>query len=160
MAEVTGYALSHHLSDLVGRKVEFKQATVAVETARAVYGIYNVLPDNTPVVVKTDLALLGSFAGLLVGLPDEEVKQRLKVSPIEELLRDAMYEVLNITSTVVTTEGRAVFGRMVTDVAYVDGQAGEVLKKPGRRSYFNVSVEGYQGGRFTVLSPILAVKIA
>jgi hypothetical protein len=41
-----------------------------------------------------------------------------------------MYEVLNIASTVVTTEGRAVFTRMVPDSALIDGTAGKLFKSP------------------------------
>jgi hypothetical protein len=37
----------------------------------------------------------------------------------------------------------------------VDGAAAAVLLKPGHRSYFNVTVEGYQGGRFSIFSPLL-----
>ena len=155
MSEPTAYALSHHLSDLIGRKVTFSQATASIDgPGKLVYGIYKVLPKEAAVVVKTDLPLLGSFAGVLVGLPNDAVKDRLKVSPVEELLRDAMYEVLNISSTVVTTEGRAIFEKMVMDKAYVDGGANLVLMKPGHRSYFNVAVEGYEGGKFSIFSPL------
>ena len=158
MSEPTPFALSHHLTDLIGRKVTFTQTAVAVDgPTKQIYGIYNVLPSNTPVVVKADLPLLGSFAGVLVGLPDDTVKDRIKSSPMDELLRDAMYEVLNISSTVVTTEGRAIFSKMVTDKTYVDGPAGQVLLKPGHRNYFNVTVDGYQGGKFSIFSPLLPV---
>jgi len=161
MSQPTPYALSQHLTDLIGRKVSFTQTTASMESSvKYVYGIYKVLPYDTAIVVKTELPLLGSFAGVLVGLPDEDVKERLKVSPVEELLRDAMYEVLNITSTVVTTEGRAIFEKMVFDKAYVDGKAGTVMLKPGHRSYFDVAVDGYQGGKFTVLAPLQPVMPA
>lgn len=153
MSEPTPYALSHHLGDLLGRRVTFTQTVVGLDgPITQVYGIYDLLPKNTAILVKADLPLLGSFAGILVGLPDAEVKNRLKTSPIDELLRDAMAEVLNISSTVVTTEGRAVFARMVTGKAYVDGAAGELLSKPIHRSYFNVTVQDYTGGRFTIFS--------
>jgi hypothetical protein len=42
-----------------------------------------------------DSPLLGSLVGVLVSLPDSAVKERLAVTPIEELLHDAIYEVLN-----------------------------------------------------------------
>jgi len=155
MSEPTGFALSRHLTDLIGRKVGFAQTTAAMEgPIKQVFGIYTVLPKDIAVVVKADLPLLGSFAGVLVGLPDASVKERVKVSPLDEMLRDAMYEVLNITSTVITGEGRAVFQKMVMDKAYVDGAANLVLMKPGHRSYFNVTVDGYQGGRFSIFSPL------
>ena len=158
MSEPTPYALSKLFSELIGRKVTFVQTTVAPETKiKQMYGIYKVLPHETAIVVKSDLPLLGSLAGILVGLPDSGVKEHLAVSPVEELLRDAIYEVLNIASAVITTEGRAVFTKMVADPAFVDGAAGVTLKKPDHRSYFNVLVDGYQGGKFTIFSQSVPV---
>jgi hypothetical protein len=158
MAEPTPYILSRCFSQLIGRKVTFAQTTFAVDMkVRQMYGIYNLLPHETAIVVKADLPLLGSLAGALVGLPDPAVKEHLRATPIEELLRDAMCEVLNIASAAVTTEGRAVFTKLVSDPARVDGAAGKLLQKPDHRSYFTVSVEGYQGGRFTILSQFVPV---
>jgi hypothetical protein len=116
------------------------------------YGTYTVLPHETAIVVKADLPLLGSLWGVLVGLPDSAVKEHLAATPVEELLRDAIHEVLNISSTVVATEGRAVFVKMIADPILIDGAAGKLLKKPDRKSYFNVLVDGYQGGKFTIFS--------
>jgi hypothetical protein len=163
MSEPTPYALSQIFSQLIGRKVTFTQTTAAPETKiKQMYGVYKVLPHETAIVVKTDLPLVASMAGVLVGLPDSAVKERIAVSPIEEILRDAIHEVLNIASTVVTTEGRAVFSKMVTDPALIDGAADKILKKPDRRSYFNVLVDGYQGGKFTIFAqfaPVQAVNV-
>jgi hypothetical protein len=156
MSEPTAFALSQLFTDLIGRKVSFAQTVASPETSiKQIYGIYRLLPQEAAVVVKADLALLGSVAGVMVGLPDAAVKERLKTAPIDDLLADAIHEVLNIASTVVVTEGRAVFQRMAQDRTYVDGNAGAVLKKPGHRSYFNVAVEGYQGGKFAILAPFL-----
>jgi len=83
------------------------------------------------------------------------VKERLATVPIEECLRDAMYEVLNIASPAVSTEARVVFDKFVMDQVYVDGAAGDVLKKPHHRSFFNVAVDGYEGGRFSILAPFI-----
>jgi hypothetical protein len=153
MSEPTPYALSKLLSELTGRKVTFTQTTAAPETKiRQMYGIYTVLPHENAIVVKCDLPLLASLAGILVGLPDSAVKEHLAVSPIEELLRDAIYEVLNITSAVITNEGRAIFTKMIADPLLIDSAPGKVLKKPDHRSYFNVLVDGYQGGKFTVFA--------
>jgi len=153
MSEPTPFALSKIFSELIGRKVTFVQTTAAPETKiKQMYGIYTVLPHETAIVVKSDLTLLGSLAGVLVGLPDSSVKEHLAVNPIEELLRDAIHEVLNIASAVITNEGRAVFVKMVADPILIDGNAGKVLKKPDHRSYFNVLVDGYQGGKFTIFS--------
>ena len=159
MAQPTPFALSKLFTELIGRKVSFTQTTPPVDTkVKLMYGIYTVLPQESAIVVKADLPLLGSFAGVLVGLPDSAVKERLAVSPTDELLRDAIYEVLNIASAVITEDGRAIFKQMVTDAAYIDGEAGKVLKKPDHRSYFNVTVDGHQGGKFTILAPFAPVK--
>jgi hypothetical protein len=155
MSEPTPFALSHHLTALVGRKVAFTQTAAGLDgPTRCVYGIYNVLPHEAAVVVKADLALLGSLVGVLMGLPDAAVKDLLKISPIDEMLSAGINEVLSITSTVVTTEGRAVFTKMATETTAVDGAARQVLQKPGHRSNFDVTVDGYQGGRFSIFSPL------
>jgi hypothetical protein len=119
---------------------------------KQIYGIYNLLPHETAIIVKADLPLMGSFGGALVGLPDQAVKDHLRSTPVEELLRDAICEVLNIAAAALTTEGRAVFTKMVTDPSYIDGAAGNVFTKPDHKSYFNVSIDGYQGGKFSILS--------
>ena len=158
MSEPTPFALSKLFTDLIGRKVTFTQTTAAAETkVKQMYGIYRLLPGETAIVVKSDLPLLGSLAGVLVGLPDAAVKDHLAATPVEELLRDAIHEVLNITSAVITHEGRAVFVKMVTDPILIDGEAGKVFKKPAHRSYFNVLVDGYQGGKFTIFAPFAPV---
>jgi hypothetical protein len=159
MSEPTPYSLSRCFSQLTGRKVTFVQSTFALDMKiRQMYGVYTLLPYETAIVVKADLPLLGSFAGALVGLPDPAVKEHLRANPLEELLRDAIFEVFNIASAAVTTEGRAVFTKLVADPAFIDGAAGKVLKQPDHRSYFTVSIDGYQGGRFTILSPFVPIK--
>src|SRR6201996_5631359 len=135
MSEPSPYALSKLFSDLVGRKVTFAHTPPALDTkVSQMYGIYTVLPHETAVIAKCDLPLLGSLAGLLVGLPDSAVKDHLKANPLEELLRDAIHEVLNVASAVITTEGRAIFIKMVPDPSYIDGPAGQIFKKPDHRS--------------------------
>jgi hypothetical protein len=160
MSELTPYALSQHFSALIGRKVAFSQATLSVDgKTKQMYGIYNVVPHESPIVVKADLSLLGSMAGAMVGLPDSTVKERLGTTPLEEVLRDAIHEVLNVGSTVITTDGRAIFTKMVPETAYIDGVAGEMFKKPDHRSYFNVTVEGYTGGKFSIFAKSPPIKI-
>ncbi|MGD0938434.1 MAG: hypothetical protein ABR905_01895 [Terracidiphilus sp.] len=160
MAEASAFLLSKAFSQLTGRKVAFVQAPAVPESKmRQVYGIYLVKPHEVAIVVKADLLLMGSIAGALVGLPDPAVKEHLKIAPLEELMRDAILEVFNIGASTVTTEGRAVFSRMVMDPAYIDGPAEKAFKQPFRRSYFNVTVEGYQGGRFVILSDFIPVRL-
>lgn len=159
MAEPTAFALSRRFSQLVGRKITFVQTHAALDSKlMQIYGIYTVHPHETAVVVKADLRLLGSIAGALVGLPDPVVKDHLAANPMEELLRDAIFEVLNVAAATISTEGRAVFVNMVTNPAFLEGAAAETLKKPFHRSYFTVSVDGYQGGRFCIFSQFVPLK--
>jgi hypothetical protein len=161
MAQPTPFNLSRRFSQLVCRKVTFTQSTAASDAkTKQIYGIYTVLPGEAAIVVQADLRLLGSFAGSLVGLPDSVVRERLGAIPIEELLRDAIYEVLNIASSAIATEGRVVFTRMVTNPIYIESAAGAVFRKPDHRNYFNVLVEGYQGGRFSIFAPFSVGRIA
>jgi hypothetical protein len=156
MSEPNAFNLSKHLSDLIGRKVSFAVAPASAESKiKQIYGIYTVLPYETAVLVKADLPLLGSLAGVMVGLPDSAVKEHLAATPMDELMRDAMHEVLNVTSTVVSKEGRPVFKKMVSDASLIDGAAGKLLAKPDHRSYFNVTVDGYQGGKFNLFAQFI-----
>jgi hypothetical protein len=155
MAEPTGYAMKELFSQLVGRDVAFAQPKPASRAnGPQMYGLYTVLPQETALVVQADLALLGSFAGALVGLQDDAVKERLGAKPLEELLRDAIHEVLNIASTVVTTEGRAVFKKMAADPVYFDTLDGGFLQKPDRKTSFDVSIDSYQGGFMTIYAQL------
>jgi hypothetical protein len=159
MAGPSPFILSQRFSQLIGRKVTFVQKTLSMDgLIKQIYGIYTLQAIDSAVVVKADLPLLGSLAGALVGLPDQAVAEHLKVNPMEELMRDSMCEVLNVAAAAVSTEGRAVFSKMVTDKAYLTGQAEHVFKEPFHRSYFAVSIEGYQGGRFSIFSPFIPTK--
>jgi hypothetical protein len=153
MSEPSAFLLSQRFSRLIGRKVSFVQTfSTAGQKMRQLYGIYTVHPFKTAMVVTADIPLLGSFAGALVGLPDSAVPEHFRVSPMEELMRDAITEVLNIAAGAITTDGRAVFIRMATDPAYIDGPAYKVVNTPAHKHIYNVVVEGYRGGRFVVLS--------
>jgi hypothetical protein len=152
MAGPTSPSLSRLFTQLMGRQVTFVPATpLPNTTAQQAYGIYTVFPDETAAIIQCDLSLLGAFAGALVGLPDSTVKEYLRAKPIEEILRDAMYEVLNVASSAISAEGRTVLTKMVTDPASIEGAAANTLKKPAHKYYFNVTVQGYQGGRFSIL---------
>lgn len=154
MPQPSPFNLSRRFSQIIGRDVTFTQAKAGPESkAMQVYGIYSILPEEIQIVVQADLLLLGSFAGSLLGLPDGEIRRHVGTVLIEEFLREAMNEVLNIASSAIWNEGRIVFTKMVTNPVYIEGQAGQVFRKPVHRSYFDVMVDGYQGGRFSIFTP-------
>ena len=151
MAEPTPNALSKQFTGLVNRKVSFiVTKPFGVVNGDQVYGVYTVFPSQATLVVRADLALFGSLAGALVGLPDAEVKTRLKIGLGDDLLPDAMKEVFNVSSPVLTGEGRAHFNQMVTKAVYLSTEAAKAMDTAIRRSCFNVEIEGYQGGRFAI----------
>jgi hypothetical protein len=148
----TTHLMSHHFTNLIGRQATFTPASAAADASTSfAYGVYMCFPAETPVVLKAGLSLLGSFAGALVGLPDSEVESRLKDAELGDILRDAIYEVLNVAASVVALEGRATLIKMVTDPSEIDGAAKQTLEKPTRKIAFDVSVADYQGGRITLL---------
>ena len=153
MAEPTPYAMATLFSQLVGREVKFAQLTrPAVSKIKQMFGVYTVQPVGTTRVVQADLPLLGSFAGALLGLPADSIKSRVSEPQLDESLRDAIHEVLNVASTVVAVDARAVFQTMFTDPIYFPEGATEVLKAPLYRSFFNVTVDGYDGGAFSLFA--------
>ncbi|HEX2917130.1 MAG TPA: hypothetical protein VHN81_01335 [Edaphobacter sp.] len=151
MPEVTAFSLSKHFTNLINRPVTFNQATVSMETkVKKVFGVYSIRATDIQLVVKTDLALLGSLAGALLGLPDDEVRQRLKSLPLDDLLRDPMQEVLNVAAPVLSVEGQAAFTTMVLDPLFMKAPAQKALKTPVHRNYFTVEIERYEGGFFSI----------
>ena len=149
MAEPTPLALASLLTRLVGRDVAFAQLTRPVPSkSKQVYGVYTTVPGGAHRVVQADLPLLGSLAGALVGLPPESIRERLASSEVDEMLRDAIYEILNVTSAVISPDARSVFQNVYTDPLHLPDEAADILRQPLYRSYFNVTVQGYTGGAF------------
>ena len=153
MRELTQQDLSRHFSNLVGKNVAFVKTFVnALSKDKKVFAIYKSFPSEAPIVLTADLCLLGSLAGSLVGLPDSEVQSRLAKPGLDELLSDAISEILNVTSAAIATEERAVFMQMVLDRSSIKDVADQILSKPNHQASFNVTVDNYQGGKFQVFS--------
>jgi hypothetical protein len=153
MPAPTAYAMSKMLTQLTGRPVGFTlKPKTTPSTIKPIYGVYRVQPDETTILVRADLRLLASLGGLLVGLPDHIVSERVEESPLGELLRDAIHEVFNVASTPLSSEGRAVFKTMHSDVQQLHHSARELLSCPILATSFDVSISGYTGGEFAVYS--------
>ena len=153
MPDPTQQDLSRHFSNLVGRKVTFEKTLVnSLSKDKKAFAVYKSFPTESLIVVAADLRFLGSLAGALVGLPDSEVQNRLAKPVLDDLLNDAISEILNVTSAAIATEERAVFTQMVLERSGVKDAADAILTKPHRQISFNVTVENYQGGKFQVFS--------
>lgn len=151
MPEPTAFGLSKHLEGLINRRVDFKNASASQETkAKKVHAVYTLFPQKKALVMTVDLPLLASMAGALVGLPDDEVRQRVSDLPGDELLNDAMHEVCNVASALVAHEGRAVLNGIVFQDVYLTKEAREAMSAPMHRAYFSVEVDGYVGGKMSI----------
>jgi hypothetical protein len=152
-ADIKPFSVSKLLSELVGRQVSTTLVPKSADTkVKKAYGIYYGEPSKRALVVIADIPLLASFAGALLGLPDATAKERAMETPMNEGVRDAIHEVLNIFSTVLAVEERVIFQKFVLDKVYCDGAAGKVLAEPTFTTPFNLSIAGGSEGRLTVLT--------
>lgn len=155
MESPNAYAMSKMFSQLTALQVSFTVKTKLLPTkAKPIYGVYHELPGDDTILLKADLPLLASLGGALVGLPDAAVKERIQSATLDETMRDAIHEVLNITSTLLSTPHRVIFKTMHTDAAYLNGPAQSILKSPVLVSHFEVSVPGYTGGGLSVMADL------
>jgi hypothetical protein len=156
VADSTPYSLSHLFTNLIDRRVSVVEASERDATkGRKGYATYDVVDRGTKILLQIDFDLLGSLGGALAGMPDAIIKQNLKATPVDETLRDAMHEILNIVSAVITTEGRAVLKNMELDE--VKGKAMAASFKgtnPSIASRFQATIPNYTGGQMEVFLPI------
>jgi len=156
MSELNSLDLARLLSELVGTEVRLAPGSGSADAKEPqVFGTYTVLPDEAALVVQSDLKLLASIGCALLRLPAEAVDDHVTGASVDEVLRDSMHEVLNISSTAVVRKGRAVFQKMVFDASELPGKAAETLGSPFTRSVFEVFVQDYKGGKMTVYTPFL-----
>jgi hypothetical protein len=148
-------ALSKMFSTLTGLSVScVAKPRFTSSSAKLVYGIYNELPEHDTILLRADLHLLASLAGSLVGLPDSLVTARIGGASLDETLRDAIRDVFNYTSTLLSTSHRVVFKSMCTDVQYLNGPARSILNSPVLAATFDVSIPGYTGGQLSIFSDL------
>ena len=154
MAEPTSATMATLFSNLIGRRVNFTEQPAAVPAnGQQIYCVYLIKPMDSSRILIADMSLLGSFAAALIGLPSEAVKERLADATIDENLRDALHEVMNIASRIVSTEHRAVFNGMYGDTGQLSPEARNIIRNPCYSNYFRVTVDGYTGGALSMAGP-------
>lgn len=153
MKEITPFAISHLLTDLLGRQVNVALAPKAPEVkGKRIYGIYRSTPSKYTIVVCGDLTLFASFAGILVGLPEATAKEQALATPMSDNIRDAIHETLNILSAVLVTDERIIFQKFVLDAGLCDGTAAQALTSPDLRATFTAGITGQSSGQLTVMT--------
>ncbi len=154
MAEPSSGQMATLFSELIGHHVNFCEQMQSIPpNGEPIYCLYLIKPMDRYRLIKADLSLLSSFAGALVGLSPESIKERVGESKLDETLRDALHEVMNIASRIVTNEHRGVFKGMYGDPVQLPIEARNTLRDPGYSSYFRVTIDGFEGGMFSLLAP-------
>jgi hypothetical protein len=154
MSEPSSAAMATLFSDLIGRPVNFSGQLNALPTNRnQIYCVYLIKPMDSYRVIKADLSLLSSFAGALIGLSPEAIQERVEEATVDESLKDALGEVMNIASRIVTLEHRGVFKGMYGDPSQMPPGARSTLRDPCYSSHYKVTIDGYEGGAFSLLAP-------
>lgn len=155
MAEPKPLTIAELFTGLTGRRVNVTQLLKPPVTRELqAFGVYLVKPKDSTRIVQLDLPLLGSLGGALLGLPSVAVKERMASPESDEPLRDAVHEVLNVASTIVSIQERAVFQTMYLNATLLPKALSELLKNPAFRSYFEITIDGYEGGAFSIFAPI------
>ena len=153
MTEPTPFALSKLFSDLTDRQVTFARLPGCPPSkAVPLYGTYTVLPAEHTFVVKADVPALACLASALLGMPAETAIEHALETPMDEAVRDAIHEVLNIASTALSTDGRVVFKGMTTNRKELSLNAEFAVEKPIGKPTFKVTMDGEAHGLFTILS--------
>jgi hypothetical protein len=154
MAEPSSTSMATLFSDLIGRRVTFaEQLNELPAHGEQIYCAYLIKPMDSYRVIKADLWLLSSFAGALIGLSPEIVKERVEDATLDESLRDALCEVMNIASRIVTIDHRGVFKGLFGDPSQMPPPARSTLREPYYSCHCKVAIEGYEGGAFSLLAP-------
>lgn len=143
MKEPTAFSLSQFFTALAAKSVNFSLAVNAPDPkVPCMYGVYAVLPEDNALVMRIGLKSLALLGGTLLGLPTESAIERAQATPLDEAMRDAMHEVLNIASTAIGTETRVVFKKMFRDIKAIPAEAAAVMSKPSLRSSYRVAIDG------------------
>lgn len=106
------------------------------------YGLYHVVADASPMLMRMSLSSIALMGGALLGLPADLALDRVKAEQVDESLRDAMGEVLNIASTAFSPDERIVFKGMSRSVDVFPANARELLHKASRKASYRVAVNG------------------
>lgn len=153
MQEPTARSMSLLFSQLTDRHVSFTLAPNATEgKAPSVFAVYTELPDNNLIIVRAERATVAVLAAALLGMPEDTAVERALEQPMNEAVRDAIHEVLNIGSTALSTEGRVVLKHLVSESLDIEPAGRAVMAEPRSKSTYRVSIDATSRGIFSLFS--------
>jgi len=153
MREPSSRSISQLFSQLTDRHVSFTlEPNAAIGKEPSIFAMYTELPDDKPIIARAERATVAVLAGALLGMSEETAIKGGLEQPMNEAIRDAMYEVLNIGSTALSTEGRVVLQKLVTDAADIPLPGRSVLTESRSKSTYRVAIDGKARGVFSLFS--------
>ncbi len=151
MADATALSLSRFFSDLTGRPVSFSiaAASSAVKGPQ-MYGLYDFADEAKPLLLRIHLHTLAVLGGALLGVPEEVAIERAQQSSVDEPLRDAMHEILNIASTAISPDIRIVFRSMSKSTAALPNGVADLMQTACHKTAYRVALEETSPELFTI----------
>ena len=105
---LSAQGVSKHLSDLVGRQVQMQAVEMPVFSPGVMFACYDVQPYGETSIVKIDYGLLAGLAGTLLGFPPNLVMPMVKDRSLNDDMKDAAREIMNVLAGVICDDGRPV----------------------------------------------------
>lgn len=153
MHEPSARSMSQLFSQLTDRHVSFiLEPNAAAGKGPSIFALYTEFPDNNPIVAQADRATVAVLAAALLGMPEDTAIERALEQPLNEAIRDAMHEVLNIGSTALSTVGRVVLKDFVTEPVAIAQVGKAVMADPSSKSTYRVAIDGKPRGIFSLFS--------
>lgn len=151
MSDLSAFSLTRLYSDLLDRRVNVVQRPSDPEfQPKPIFGTYSVGEADVPLVARVDRPVLAYCAAALAGIPESVTRDQLKSGEFSDILQDGMHEVLNISSTAFSMEGRAVLKDMKFEPNLLDARYRNLLVKCSFKSCFQVEVGTATKGAMTV----------
>jgi hypothetical protein len=142
-------------TDLVGRKVsgEVAPPVAGGATGATVHGVYTT-DDGTPAALcVVDLELAASLGAALVMMPVGLVRECVQDATLLPGLGDNVFEVFNVASRLLNRSGtkHVRLREQVLVGGVLPEDAASLLTDCSRRTDFDLRVDGYGAGRFSIL---------
>ena len=116
------------------------------------FAVYVELPHETPILARVDRTAVAVLGGALLGMPEETAIERSNQTPKDEPIWDAMGEILNISSSALSTQGRVVYKSVSLEANKIPAFAQGVLAKPTAISTYRLAINSKPHGLFTLFS--------
>jgi hypothetical protein len=148
--------VSSLLAGLTGRSAQFKPAKPHAfgKDFPEVIALYRTDAGELGAAVACDIEFAASAGAALTMIPADVVKECADDGEMTERIRENAHEVLNVAASLFNQPG---FSHLVLSEVILNAETpetiAELIAKPGQRSDLEGAIEGYPGGRASILLP-------